>query len=103
MPTVRESSPANARSAPSQVETRRRCCRSAQEQQGNAEHDPEVALEAPLDPAHAFSIGEAARLLATRRGDPSVDRLLERDPIDTLEGGPYPRSRDGAPAASSAR
>ena len=28
--------------------------RSAQEQEGNAEHDPEVALEAPLDPAPGF-------------------------------------------------
>jgi hypothetical protein len=38
--------------------------RSAQEQEGHAEQDPEVALEAPLDPANGFGIGIAVAFSA---------------------------------------
>jgi hypothetical protein len=68
--------------------------RRAQEQQGHPEQDPEVALEAPLDPASGFGIGKTDCLLGPRRGGPSVYCLLEGDAIHRLENGPRRAGRD---------
>jgi hypothetical protein len=66
----------------------------SQEQEGHAEQDSEVALEAPFDPASGLGIGKAGRLFGPRGGDPSVYCLLERDAIDRLQNGPGRAGRD---------
>ena len=65
----------------------------AQEDQGQAVHTVEEALNPPTRPQHRFRVGKASRLLGARCVDPCVDRLLECNSVHGLHNGAGSRGR----------